>query len=118
MFRLRKVLCVLLAVLMVAALTACSGGTTGGAPAADKPAADAPAADAPADSGEGTPVEVLTWSNAATVEYLKSIVDAFHEAYPQYKLVVTEVPSGEIDQVIQTRISAANVDIVSFQTFY
>ena len=122
MLKLRKVLCVLLAVLMVAALTACSGGTTGGAPAADKPAADAPAADAPAAEApaaddEGTPVEVLTWSNAATVEYLKSIVDAFHEAYPQYKLVVTEVPSGEIDQVIQTRISAANVDIVSFQTF-
>ena len=120
----KKVLSFLLAALMVLSLTACSGGTVGGAPAADKPAADAPAssgndapaADAPAAEGT-TPVEILTWSNAATVEHLKGIADAFNAAYPAYTLNVTEVPSSEIDQVIQTRISAANVDIVSFQTF-
>lgn len=117
----KKVLCILLAMIMVIGLTACSGGTVGGTPAADAPAADAPAADTPAAdapaTADGTPVELLTWSNAATVEHLKGIADAFHEANPAHTLVVTEVPSAEIDQVIQTRISAANVDIVSFQTF-
>ena len=62
-------------------------------------------------------VHLLTWSNAKTVEFLNSIVEDFHAAYPQYTLVVDEVPSAEVDQVIQTRISAGNVDIVSFQTF-
>ena len=62
-------------------------------------------------------VHVLTWSNAATVNFLNSIAEDFNAAYPEYKLVVDEVPSQEIDQVIQTRITAGNVDIVSFQTF-
>ena len=96
---------------------------TGGAPAEDPaPAADggeeAPAADEGAEApAEGTSVDVLTWSNAATVQYLKDISAAFHEANPDHYLTISEVPSAEIDQVIQTRISAANVDIVSFQTF-
>lgn len=122
----KKLLCLVLAVLTLAAMTACSGGTVG-APATAAPAGNdatqapaAPAAepqdDAPV-SGEAATVELLTWSNAASVEYFKSIADAFHEAYPQYVLNVNEVPSAEIDQVIQTRISAGNVDIVSFQTF-
>ena len=109
MKKMRNLLCVVLAVLMLAAMTACSGGTTGGTTGGTE--TNAPAAD-----GTKT-VDILTWSNAATVEYLKSIADAFHEAYPEYTLTVSEVPSAEIDQVIQTRISAANVDIVSFQTF-
>lgn len=121
--KLRKLLCLVLALLMIAALTACSGGVTGGAPAATQDGAagtdgaDSSAGDEASTPAEGTSVDVLTWSNAATVEYLKSIADAFHEAYPDHYLTVSEVPSAEIDQVIQTRISAANVDIVSFQTF-
>ena len=119
----KQLLCLLLALLMIAALTACSGGVTGGAPAATQDGAagtdgaDSSAGDDASAPAEGTSVDVLTWSNAATVEYLKSIADAFHEAYPDHYLTVSEVPSAEIDQVIQTRISAANVDIVSFQTF-
>ncbi len=62
-------------------------------------------------------VHLLTWSNAATVQFLNSIADDFNAAYPAYKLIVDEVPSAEVDQVIQTRIIAGNVDIVSFQTF-
>jgi len=62
-------------------------------------------------------VHVLTWSNAATVNFLNSIAEDFNAAYPAYKLIVDEVPSQEIDQVIQTRIIAGDVDIVSFQTF-
>ena len=50
------------------------GGTTGGASETNAGSA-----------ADGTKtVDVLTWSTAATVEYLKSIADAFHEAYPEY----------------------------------
>lgn len=121
--KLRKLLCLLLALLMIAALTACSGGVTGGAPAATQDGAagtdgaDSSAGDDASAPAEGTSVDVLTWSNAATVQYLKDISAAFHEANPDHYLTISEVPSAEIDQVIQTRISAANVDIVSFQTF-
>ena len=121
--KLRKLLCLVLALLMIAALTACSGGVTGGAPAATQDGAagtdgaDSSAGDEASTPAEGTSVDVLTWSNAATVQYLKDISAAFHEATPDHSLTISEVPSAEIDQVIQTRISAANVDIVSFQTF-
>ena len=72
----------------------------------------------PTAFAEGTQeVHLLTWSNAVTVEFLNSIADDFHAAYPEYTLVVDEVPSAEVDQVIQTRTIAGNVDIVSFQTF-
>lgn len=90
----RKVLGLILVAAMVLSMTACGGA-----------------------SNKVTKVQLLTWSNAATVEYLKSIAEDFHKEYPQYELEVTEVPSGEIDQVIQTRIIAGDVDIVSFQTF-
>ena len=62
-------------------------------------------------------VHLLTWSNAATVQFLNSIAEDFHAANPGYVLIVDEVPSAEVDQVIQTRVTAGNVDIVSFQTF-
>lgn len=106
----RKLICILMAAAMILALTACSGGTTG-APAdgGDNPSSGS--------KGNGKTVELLTWSNAASVEYLKGISDAFNKAYPDYTLNVNEVPSAEVDQVIQTRISAGNIDIVSFQTF-
>ena len=116
----KKFLALLLAALMVLSAVACT------APAAPSDGGAAPAAEEEAqnDEGEGEAapasageVHVLTWSNAATVQYLNSIVDGFHEAYPEYTLVVDEVPSGEIDQVRQTRITAGNVDVVSFQTF-
>lgn len=116
----KKILALLLAAVMIFAAAACqapaANNGSDAAPAAEaEDNAEAEDAEAPAaDSGE---VHVLTWSNAATVNYLNSIAEDFHAAYPEYTLVVDEVPSGEIDQVIQTRITAGNVDVVSFQTF-
>ena len=114
----RKLIAVLMALLLVAALAGCAGGTTGGKTPADQPtkAPDAQESNPP-PAGDAKPVEVLTWSNAATVEYLKSIAEGFNAANPAYTLSVNEVPSAEVDQVIQTRISAGNIDVVSFQTF-
>ena len=77
-----------------------AGGRPGsgrGRPARKRPAADE-GAETPA---EGTSVDVLTWSNAATVQYLKDISAAFHEANPDHYLTISEVPSAEIDQVIR-----------------
>ena len=56
--KLRKLLCLVLALLMIAALTACSGGVTGGAPAEDPaPAADGGEEAPAADEGAETPAE-------------------------------------------------------------
>ncbi len=102
----KKALSMLLALLLVLALAGCSGGETAGSGAAS-------------GSGEVADgvVQVLTWANGPTVEFLKSIADDFHEAYPDYTLEVTDVPQSEHDQVMQTRISAGNIDVVSFQQF-
>lgn len=64
----KKLLALLLALVMVFALAACSGteGTPSDAPASDAPASDAPASEAPADSGDGTVAnkdKPLVWFN-------------------------------------------------------
>ncbi len=115
-----KFISVLCLLAMLLTLAGCSG-TTGGAaaPSGSTPAGSTPANDAPdGDASDGAQdVNVLTWSNEATVLFLKGIAEDFHAAHPEYNLVVTEVPSAEIDSVIQTRIIAGDVDVVSFQTF-
>ena len=82
----KKFLALLLAALMVLSAVACT------APAAPSDGGAAPAAEEEAqnDEGEGEAapapageVHVLTWSNAATVQYLNSIVDGvFHQYFP------------------------------------
>ncbi len=114
----KKILALLLAALMVLSAAACTAPAQNGGnntPAANEEKEEK--GEAELASAEAKEVHVLTWSNAATVDYLNSIVDGFHEAYPEYILVIDEVPTSELDQVRQTRITAGNIDVVSFQTF-
>ena len=104
----RKALCGLLA-LLILALAGCAcdqGGVTGGTKA-------------PEDGGQAAEgsVQLLTWANAPTVNFLRALAESFHQAYPSYTLQVTDAPQSEHDQVMQTRLSAGNVDVVSFQQF-
>lgn len=62
-------------------------------------------------------VELLTWSNAPTVNYFKSLTEGFAKANPGHALVVTDVPDKDYQQVQQTRAAAGNVDIFCFQFF-
>jgi raffinose/stachyose/melibiose transport system substrate-binding protein len=119
----KKTLTIMLALLLVLALAACgnSSGTQAPAPAADGSSStgDAPSGDDPAPVGDGTAtkVELLTWTNEATVLFLQKIAPGFNEAYPMYTLEISNIPSGDHDQARETRVSAGNLDVASFQTF-
>lgn len=118
----KKLVSILCASAMLLTLAGCSGTTGGGgqdaAGGSNGGGTSSGGNSSGGNSSSGTKdVNVLTWSNEATVVFLKGIAEDFHNKYPEYNLVVTEVPSGEIDSVIQTRIIAGDVDVVSFQTF-
>lgn len=111
--KMKKFLSLATALVLTFSLAACGGGS---ASTAGSPSGAGSTAGATGQDGSKK-VELLTWTNEPTVLYLQSIADAFHQAYPEYTLVVSNIPSGEYDAARETRISAGNVDIVSFQTF-
>ncbi len=118
----KKLISILCASATLLALGGCSGTTGGGSSSSSGTTGGSPTPSNVTDSsgapsGKAQDVNVLTWSNEATVVFLKGIAEDFHNAHPEYNLVVTEVPSAEIDSVIQTRIIAGDIDVVSFQTF-
>ena len=123
----KKFLSVTLCLLMVAALvfSGCTtgGGTAGGAATTAGGGAAATTAKAAGGSGSASSsgakknVELQTWANAPVVNFFKSQIGPFSEAYPDYTLVVADAQNEEHDSVKQTRISAGNVDIVCFQQF-
>ena len=117
----KKLVSILCVSAMLVTLGGCSGTTGGGQDASGGSngggSSSGGSSSGSASSGDAKDVNVLTWSNEATVVFLRSIAEDFHKAHPEYNLVVTEVPSAEIDSVIQTRIIAGDVDVVSFQTF-
>lgn len=108
----KRSLSLLCALAMLLVVLAGCGGTTGGTTGGDTTGGTTGGG-----SAGGADVNILTWSNEATVQFLKGIAEDFHNAHPEYNLVVTEVPSGEVDSVILNRINAGDVDVVSFQTF-
>jgi raffinose/stachyose/melibiose transport system substrate-binding protein len=76
----------------------------------------------PSGGGGGVPptrkeVQLQTWSNYPTVNFFKSLVVGFEAKYPEYKLVITDVPDADIEQANRTRVSAGNVDIICNQSF-
>ncbi len=103
-----KYLSLVLAMAMLFAIAGCADN--GGDPEGSDPAGGN-------DNGKVATIKLLTWSNAPTVNFLKDIADDFNTAYPAFALEVTDVPSAEHDQVRQTRTTAKDVDVISFQQF-
>jgi len=116
----KRIVSILLSLILIFIFTACqSGGGTTTAPTENKTETpDKQQETQVTESKGGTKeVQLLTWANEPTVNYFKSIAEGFTKAYPEYSLVITDVPNAEFDQVKQTRVSAGNVDIMCFQQF-
>lgn len=126
----KKVISVLLAVAMVASLTACGGGSNGGstggdaAPAEDSAPADDGAGEeaAPADDGAGeeaavtegasaddNTLTVWTWDPNFNVYAIQKAAEIYAQDHEGFKVEVSEVQSDDIETRITTAVSAGDL---------
>lgn len=59
-------------------------------------------------------LKILTWTNPADLEAIAAINEKVKGKYPNITIDLTDVPSSDYDQVCSTRISAKDVDIVTY----
>ncbi|HWE64332.1 MAG TPA: extracellular solute-binding protein [Chloroflexota bacterium] len=72
-----------------------------------------PAAGAPARAS--VTLKLIQWNNPPAVAAIAAINAAFEKQYPDISVQVTSVPSGNYDQLVQTRLSAKDVDVLARQ---
>ena len=119
----KKLLALLLAAVMVFALTAC-GRQAAPAPAAETPSAE-PAAAEPTAAEDITLDVVICQYGPGTQEWFlgkgmngTSFVDKFETENPGVKLHLEVIPRDDIHQVVETRIANNNApDILNIDTF-
>ena len=119
----KKLLVLLLAAVMVFALTAC-GQQAAPAPAAETPSAE-PAAAEPTAAEDITLDVVICQYGPGTQEWFlgkgmngTSFVDKFETENPGVKLHLEVIPRDDIHQVVETRIANNNApDILNIDTF-
>ena len=116
----KKLIALLLALVMVFALTACSVEKAEPAPAAtEAPAAEAPAAEAPAEPAGPAPVEISLWTfpvgewgNEATVQ---GWIDAFTAKYPHITVKVEYLDYSSGDDKVSTAIEGGQAPNLIFE---
>ena len=62
-------------------------------------------------------LQLIAWSNPATVTALTVLNDNFTKKYPNIKVEVTTVDSATYPNLVQTRVAASNADIIAQQMF-
>lgn len=72
---------------------------------------------ATAEASKPVTLKLITWTNQATVDALKTLNDDFTKKYPNIKVDITAVDSATYPQLVQTRIAANDVDIIAQQQF-
>lgn len=79
----------------------------------------AEAAEAEVEAADAEPVtlKLITWTNAATTDVLEELNAKFTEKYPNITVEITAVDSATYPQLVQTRVAAADVDIIAQQQF-
>ena len=115
----KKLIALLLALVMVFALTACSVEKAEPAPAAtEAPVAEAPAAEAPAEPAGPAPVEISLWTfpvgewgNEATVQ---GWIDAFTAKYPHITVKVEYLDYSSGDDKVSTAIEGGQENYCRF----
>lgn len=98
----RKTALLLTAVMVLTSLTGCG----------------AKGSDVQGDSGadsSGNKIKLITWSNAGTVDVLKELNEKF-KSETGIEVELTEVPSGDYESLLNTRLAANDVDIFCYTT--
>lgn len=107
----KKIICMLLAAMMILSLAACGGSSAPAAtqaPAAEAPAADAPAA-APAPVDEEVTLRLALWDyevdGPTTYE---PIIKAFEADYPNIHIEVVSSPNADYETKLTTMLSGGD----------
>lgn len=69
------------------------------------------------DSSKPVTLKLITWTNAATTDALKTLNANFTKKYPNIKVEITAVDSATYPQLVQTRVANGDVDIIAQQQF-
>jgi len=100
----KKLLAIILALALVFALVAgCGSGSSDTAPPAGS--SDAATTDTTDSSSSGDTETVIVWTWFSE-QLGPSVGAAFEEKFPQYKVDAVNIPSGELEQLLLTGISA------------
>jgi raffinose/stachyose/melibiose transport system substrate-binding protein len=90
------------------ATTAAPAATTAAATRAAGSVATAPAQ---VNGGKATTLRVLIHQNAPLVEFIGKFSEKFKARYPNVTVDVSVVPPDQLDQSIQTRLTAGDIDV-------
>lgn len=109
----RKIALLLTSVMLLVSLAGC-GAKTGSDAKAPENSNAAGEAETGAETS-GTKIKMITWSNAGTVDVLKELNEKF-KGETGIEVELTEVPSGDYESLLNTRLAANDVDIFCYTT--
>jgi raffinose/stachyose/melibiose transport system substrate-binding protein len=112
-----KLLAVLLSVMMLVSLAACGAGKTAEEPAPQATVADnaQPAETEAAQTEEAKPAKLsmTTWIQETNQKAIDALNAAFTQKNPNVTITVDTAPANDYPTLLQTRIAAGNVDLIS-----
>ena len=97
----KKALSLLLALSLVFALAACSGGTQSGSAGSPDPALDSESTPETAPAPETEPVELIVFAAASMTETMNQIAEMYKEVAPNVTLVYNFDSSGTLKTQIE-----------------
>lgn len=114
-----KLLSIFLALIMLATLTAC-GGTTGttdqGSESVTADTTKATTAETTAkveEKAKPVSLAMITWIQDTNQKAIDGLNAGFIKKYPNVKITIDTAPANDYPTLLQTRIAAENVDIIS-----
>lgn len=113
-----KLLAILLSLMMLVSLAACYGEKTSTEPVSEAPAAESAQASTPEAAPAEEPAKpvtlaMVTWIQETNQQAIDTLNASFTQKYPNIKITVDTAPANDYPTLLQTRIAAENVDIIS-----
>ena len=65
------------------------------------------------NEGKSVTLKIITWTNQGSVDAINSLSEKFMKENPNIKVELTEVDTNQYESLLNTRLQANDVDIVS-----
>ncbi len=112
-----KLLAILLSLAMLVSLAACGGEKTADVSGETQAAGDVPAGSTTAvpeaDNSKPVSLSMVTWIQETNQKAIDTLNASFTEKYPNIKITVDTAPANDYPTLLQTRVAAGNVDLIS-----